>query len=289
MSGNFPDVPGNRMALDRDGSVVYALDAANNAVQLSAANVVTLTDETDTGYPYSVFASGASVGKLVVIFPELRNLLGYYICLVGTAYPPGAVSAVEVSPNSTNGIDGTWQALQVSTAVLPMSPGYRSGIKAVNAGGVKAVRITGNGRDDLSSGCAINLHLYGAPLGNQVLDKLAIWHPTLNQRIPPGYLDWGDVPRSSSDDRLIRVKNLSATLTAMAPSLSFDALTDATPSVPGQHLVSLDGLSFGATAVLPNLGPGATSAIVTLRRVTPINATLSTWALRLIAAATSWV
>ncbi len=115
-----------------------------------------------------------------------------------------------------------------------------------------------------------------------------MWNPSTDERVGPAHFDWGDAPRSSSADKTFRIKNLSGTLTANDVSVSLNALTDTTPSVPGQHLISYDGGPFQAQVDIGDLGPGAISDVLTLRRVTPDNAVLSLWSFRIFAAADSW-
>jgi hypothetical protein len=139
-----------------------------------------------------------------------------------------------------------------------------------------------------SYGCFPSVHIYGNPSSGQNPNRLAIWHPTSDAHISGAYYDWGDTPRSSSADRTCRVKNMSATLKAEAITVAFDILTDTTPSVPAQFLVSEDGLTFTATADIGDLPAGGISPILTVRRNTPTNAALSVWEPRIIAQASDW-
>jgi hypothetical protein len=132
-----------------------------------------------------------------------------------------------------------------------------------------------------------NVHLYGEPAPGENPNRLALWHPTLDQRVTPAYFDWGNVPRSSSADRLFRVKNVSSTLTASSVRVAMEALTDTTPSVPGQHSISSDGTTFLAQVNIGSLSPGAISGPLTLRRVIPSNAVLSLWSFRVFAESTT--
>src|SRR5690606_14836022 len=107
--------------------------------------------------------------------------------------------------------------------------------------GVKAVKFLGTYR----SGSGLdrhlaNIHLYGAPADPETFAAgLQIWHPDLYEPIGPAHLDWGDVPRGSSDDRQFRVINRKNGWIAKDVTVSVEALTDTTPSVAGQHLFSL--------------------------------------------------
>lgn len=281
------------MVLDRDGTMLYKVNASNIITALTPAEIVTLLDETQAGY---VPSPGYGDFKIVAVFPELRHVAGYYIGDVNVTtvvsnqgYPQQVVlTNVEVSTNSTNGIDGTWTTVTKAMNVsITINPGHRTLITHINVVNVKAMRFSLSFNPYVND--YVNLHIYGAPAAGQVLNRLAIWHPSLNQRIGGADLDWGDAPRSSSANRTFRVKNLSAALTAASPLLGFDALTDTVPSVPGQHTLALDGLNFFSQVTLPALAPGAISSVVTVRRVTPADAALSLWDVRMIATASSWV
>lgn len=283
MAGNYPDAPSNRMLMDRDGTQMYGIDASNVITQLTSAQVRLVNDETDDGYKIH---GQNQAGKLVIFFPERRDVAGYYFNNSGFA-AAGSMTACEVSTNTTNGLDGTWTAVSAVLYNEPVRPNFRSKIQTITALGIRAIRFsTGSGAP--SDGVKATVHVYGNPSSGQNPNRLAIWHPTSDAHISGAYYDWGDTPRSSSADRTCRVKNMSATLTAEAITLAFDALTDTTPSVPAQFLVSEDGTTFTATADLGDLPPGGISPILTVRRNTPTNAALSVWEPRVIAQASSW-
>lgn len=282
MAGNYPDAPSNRMLLDRDGTQMYKIDSSNVVTQLNSTQVAQVNDETDGGYQLT--AQG-QVAKLVIFFPELRDLAGYYF--TGGTGGNAAATAVETSTNTTNGIDGTWTSLTLASYSEAVSPNFRSKIQSVSRLGIRAIRFTCQS-PAISFGNYPTVHLYGNPSSGENPDRLAIWHPTSDAHITGAYYDWGDVPRSSSADRTCRVKNLSASLTANSIQVSFDALTDTTPSVPGQFTISDDNVTFLATINIGNLSPGGISPVLYVRRNTPADAGLSVWEPRIIAQATTW-
>ena len=293
MAGNFPDVPSNRMVLDKDGTQFFFINANLVISQMSSAQVATMTnDSIDNVAPAGTISDASRREYMVAIFPEKRDLKGWYAAIatlndaaIKTADPTR--SRVEVSTNTTNGIDGTWT--EIGSLVTPqpfeMVPAYRTDIKAVNALGIKAVRFVVFKNWGLNVGA---IHLYGTISAGENPQRLAIWHPTQDQQIPGAWFDWGNVPRGSSADKQFRVKNMHGSLSAQNITLGLDALTDANPSTPAQHLISSDGSTFAGSATLGSLAPGAISGIYTLRRVTPTNAQLGLWTLRLTAEAQSW-
>lgn len=281
MAGNYPDVPSWRMAWDRDGSV--GLTIANNVPsQVSSATLISMNDET---------AAGSVTSPFVVIFPEKRDLDGY----LALTQPDGSASLTSqgewlwTSTDTTNGIDGTWVSLYSNPTVwhgnaeIPI-PAYRTSIRSSTVLGIKAIKVA------FTAGRVGTLHLYGEISPDENPNRLALWHPTLDQRITPTYFDWGNVPRSSSADRTFRVKNLSTVQTANSIRVAQEILTDTTPSVVGQHTLMKASVpsSFLAQVNVGDLAAGAISEVVTLRRVTPSNAVLSLWCHRVFAEATTW-
>jgi hypothetical protein len=133
------------------------------------------------------------------------------------------------------------------------------------------------------------LHLYGKPSLTATTDRLALWHPTLDLPMPAAWLDWGDTPRSSAADKQFRIKNQSSALTANDVNVYIEALTPGAPSVAGMHTLSDNaGATFSASLSVVALAPGEISVPITLRRVIPANAQLSTWSARVAADVTAW-
>jgi hypothetical protein len=285
MAGFYPDVPDHRMALDKDGTQVFKVSAANVFTQCTPTEIATLNNEGNEG----VVTNGQNDnGKLIVLFPEKRDLAACFINIGYGAFINGSLNLFETSVNSTNGIDGDWLTLSMSAVNQQTSPVYRTGIVLASRAGITGIRLSfASGAP--SSGCSPTVHLYGTIAADENPNRLAMWHPTLDQSIGCADLDWGDVPRASIDNCQVRIKNLSSTLTANTITVSVDALTDTTPSVPAQHTLSIDGGAFGSTCAVETLAPGAISLTLTLRRTTPPNAALSLWAARISAIALSWL
>jgi hypothetical protein len=215
---------------------------------------------------------------VAVIFPELRDLDAYLLITnVST------INLVQTSTNTTNGQDGTWTTIASNYATQTSTATWRTAITAGTALAVLAIRFYLN--NGSSSWTLRSVHLYGEPAPGSNPDRLVFWDAVADNKMPPATLDWGNVPRSSSDDRTVRVKNLSATKTASNVRVSFDILNDGTPTVPGQHLVSYGGGAFLAQVNLGTLAPGAISGPITVRRVTPSSAQLGLFAPRISAVA----
>lgn len=289
MAGNYPDAPSWRMAWDRDGTVAAKV-VGGVITQLAGASLIAMNDEGSGFATIATTGEYTTTNSLVVIFPEPRDLDGYYVAIDHSenALAPNAMY-VEVSLNSTNGIDGTWTNIATITGGIYMPrtsdiSNYRSAISSTTQLAIRGFRLR-----TVSGGWNVRaLHLYGEPAPGANQNRLEMWHPTADEKLPPAYFDWGNTPRSSSADRQFRVKNLSATQTAAATRVAFDVLTDGVPSVPAQHTLSYGGGSFLPQVNVGDLAPGAISGLVTIRRVTPSNALLSLWAFRVFAESTSW-
>jgi hypothetical protein len=219
-------------------------------------------------------ASHASYTGL--IFPEHRDITAYFLANNGGAI----ANDLRTSPDTTTGLDGTWTSRipsYIPTQTI-VSPGYRNAIQVVSWTGIKALRFTAGAFFDNDSIYA--LHLYGNISTGETPDRLRLWHPTLDQEVDGDYFNWNDIQRGSSGTKQFRVKNNSSTLTASAITVAVEALTDTSPTVVGQHSLDISSIA--------SLAPGVISSVITLTRTTPLNAILSIWAARVVAAAGSW-
>lgn len=285
MVGFYTDSPSWRIAYDEDGTQGYKVDSFNVITDLASGALVKINNDSFDQTTEHFMAADA----LVLIFPCLMDIDAMFASINPDS---GSISynrpaAVKTSVDTTNGVDGTWVTQTVGSAISNTGKvAIRENIVAGTWGGIRAVKLYG--MNSGAGGLFQNVHLYGEPTAGQTLDRLVLWHPTLNQRVTPAYFDWGDVPRGSSADKTFRVKNLSAALTANAPRISLETLDDGSPSVPGYHTLS-KGSGFASQQTLANIAPGAISAeTCTLRRTVPTNAQLGLWDLRIQAEATSW-
>lgn len=105
-------------------------------------------------------------------------------------------------------------------------------------------------------------------------DELAFWHPTDDAEASEALLAWGTVARSSSDDLRLRVRNLSGVYWArdVIIAVAEPGAQTLTRPVADQHLLSVDGHTFAATAAIGDLAPQAISGQLVLRRVVAADA-----------------
>lgn len=288
MAGNYPDPPGPRMAWDRDGTQFYRL-VSGVLTQLSEIEARKANSEKaeyveDPGY------SSPTSQTLIWFFPEPRDLVGIKLMTGAGLYPGVPFSVVEVSSDSTNGLDGTWSAVTgvtTDTSGGTITPGYRQNISAISRANVRALRIyASHGYNSHSRlGAA---HIYGKPSNSG--NRLEFWHPTLDEPLSnyPAWLDWGNRPRGSTATRYVRVKNISGLLTASPITVGMEALADAPLSVVSQHSFSLDDSTFTPTVTIPSLAPGEISPVIAIKQALFTNADLSVWAQRVYANAGAW-
>lgn len=115
-----------------------------------------------------------------------------------------------------------------------------------------------------------NLHLYGAPEEETLSDFLQIQPPDRDEEVTTEYLDWGNVQIQSSEDRSVRIKNMSKRKTAEGITIGFSPplLPLQLVNYPEMFLVSLDGRTWTESVELSALGPLGRSREIFIRRVT---------------------
>lgn len=289
MAGAYPDVPSHRIAYDRDGSTVTHIEeiAGTTIKQLSSAEKVTLNDESSDSLKLAEGATGGTTYRaFVIIFPELRDIAGWAVQWTGE----GFVNNIQTSPDTTNGIDGTWtvQTGNISQASFSR-PGLRDDINAVNWTGVKAVKIYGQCAHSESVNTNLHsFHLYGTPASGQAPDRLRIWDPTTNNEVGGAFFDWGDTPRNAVTSKTFRIYNPSSQ-TAQGVAITVEALSDATPTLSNEFTFSVDGGSFQASpATVGDIGPASASPVIEVKRTVASNAELGVWFPRFVVSASSY-
>ena len=281
MAGFYPDVPGNRFAYHLDGTIVLLKDSSNNLDDITGS-AASLNDED--------MSNGVSIdskNSLIFVFPELRNLQGYFLSQTQSNYDGFynmTPQSLESSADTTNGLDGTWTVIvnPWSRVIGSLVPQYRQNINAAAASGIKGLRFNfadnGNAAHNF-----VGLHLYGNIPITQNPNRLIFWEPINNNETPGPYFDWGDRPRSTAQTKQFRIKNNSSTLTANSIGVTGSAQTY-TMALD----FSTDNVSFASSVNIGNLTPGATSGILYVRRTVPAGETLRVQAIRMSAIAASW-
>lgn len=306
---SFPanPVPDFRMALDVDGCAMYKI-VGSSRTALTAPQIAQICSDTDpSGGDYQLHGA-SSTAALYIQFPEPRTVLGYFYN-IGSANN-ATHCLMETSTDSTDGINGTWTTATYPVIgdsqyfYGPLTSGRWDFLDAVDGVGappttppplgvwgyaghalVTGVRFTTT--TSSAGGVSPHVALYGPFAANST--RLEFRMASADQRPGFVYNNWGKVPQGSSGDKFYVLKNLATALIAGGITVFFDTLSDTTPSVPGQYLVSVDGgVTFAATGTITTLPPGASSPLIIVRRNTPTDAVAGTWAVRLRATATTW-
>ncbi len=113
-------------------------------------------------------------------------------------------------------------------------------------------------------------------------DKLSFWGFTIDSRLQS--IDFGAVPRRSSGDVRLRVKNES--MAYIARNVTVTAQGGLGPA--SHFYFSVDGSTFTASAALGDLWPSAFSTTFWIRRTTPDGYPATTRNTYLKVTATSW-
>lgn len=281
--GNYADPPSWRMGYDTDGTQGYR-NTSGVISPISSADMVALNNEATSDGVKTAFGQ-FDYGEIILMFPEKRDLDAFF-GRGRTGGISGSSVTVSTSVDSTNGVDGAWSTAgtfpigDFAEGSAKVSPDFRAATSTTKLG-IQAVKFSG-------ASAIMAIHLYGEITAGQELDRLLVWHPTLDERVSPAWFDWGDVPRNSSDTRQFRIKNMSTAKTATNVRVAMEVLTNQNPSVPGQHAISLNGGSYTAQQTISTLAPRAISNVLTLRRTTPANAQLGVGAFRVFSEASSW-
>lgn len=272
MAGSYPDYQAPRLSWDKYAKLFF-VPSSGASSECPANYQADMNDETFGNTTFD----GLRFGWGCMIFPFKVDIAG--ICL--QMY--GGGSDIETSEDTTNGFDGSWLARGAVAKNDWYDDTYaRNSVAAVSWTGITAFRWYITAAQQQFGA----IHLFGAPSAGQSLDRLELWHPTLDQVLGPAALDWGNAPRGSSETRQFRVKNLGAK-TANSVTVSAEALSDATPSFRDQFTFSTGG-AFAASQAVGDLAPGAVSGAISVKRTTPMDAALALWWARVAAVPASW-
>lgn len=264
MAGSYPDVPGRRFAYHLDGTLMVYRNASGAIVDVSA-NMADLNDHDNTNALVVTNESSMAGNRhLTFVFPELRNIDGYFIHAIQTS-GNFVIEAVETSVDTVDGSGGTWtQASAAWTDASSLAPTWRNSITPLSASGIKAIRFRYNW-NTTSSGRQIEwraVHLYGSVVTGQNPNRLRAWHPTLDQEVGAAYFDFGDAAQGTVQTKQFRLRNDSASLTANNISLSQDNTNGG-----GMALTfSTDGTTFTAPLTVGTIAPSTNSSVLYVRR-----------------------
>lgn len=279
--------PARRIPYDANGAQVYyrfPLDADPSLRDMEAlhpGSVVELNDEDNsdiTGVPWNNLRN-----QIVILLPEKWDLEAYFVALDDISGTSG--HTVEVSTNTTTGLDGTWTPHGSPTIVTGTHDNYRDPTLWSQAG-IKGFRVEVSEMniEDFQS-----VHLYGTITAGESPHRVE-WVDDALATVYTVALDGGDVAQASSVDRDVRVRNISGTQTATDVVISAEALYSPGGDNPvNWYTYSLNGAAgpFASTQTIASLGPGAEQT-VRIRRVIPASVNPNRHAPRHKAVPTSW-
>lgn len=294
MAGTYPDAPSRRMAYDGDGTVaLYRISVDSGATfgiqnAFSSADLAELNDEdnVDSDQPNFSGLGNNCRAWATFIFPELREFDGFFGRLNQGA-GDRHIHDIQTSADTTNGIGGTWNSQTTNYAAddasIDVYNNYRT-VTSYAAGGIRAVRFFLNASGNQGTRPRA-FHIYGDITPGETPDRI-LWIDELTGVEFTTPADFGDVPRGSSEDIEVRLKNNSASLTATtvqytAEDLYLGSGAWYTATLPG-------GSTFQGTRQIASIGPATTTAVITVRRVTSGAATLGLHAARYFVNTGSW-
>lgn len=255
MAGFYPDVPDLLIPYDVDGTEVRVINdggTVNTLVSLANKQVM-------LNYLSDAFAGQT---RIAFLFPEVRDITGYYININGNS--PNNISS---SADTTNGFDGTWGTVVASPIVsvnIGDVPIYRTNIQSISTS-TKAIRISSQFNTDWKS-----IHWYGRISTGQNPTRLRFWHGTTDTEVTGPHFDYGEITRLTTEDKTFRIKNNAASLTANSIVISTESAYGSTGS---EFLYSFAGSAYSSSPInIGNLAAGAISGVITVRANCTVNA-----------------
>ena len=312
MAGSYPDAPGERIAYDEDGTIVWradALGAGTGTIPFTGLTLppTELSSTTKTEYndedSVTVYSQGGPNAKdmgFAWVFPEKRDVYGFFG--FNKSNNGDFTKGVEASTDSKNGISGSWSTLG-QPVVAPggtdnytVENAYREFIDGdIESTGVRSVRVSVDASGQ--SGAATNpmksiaFHWYGSIADGANPDRLIFIDDDTGLEYTEVH-DWGDIPRGSVHDKDIHLLNNSATLAASSNVITFEALYGPSGSWYTIQDNSAASPSFSSTLTINGpIAAGArypSSTSLVVRLTAPTTGNLGPAAARLQLVTGSW-
>lgn len=266
MAGVHADIPATRMALHLDGSSAKWRNVSTASAWTDLTSQLANCQDIQTSTYLTITADRSQTIEVAIMFPEVRNLRGMFWRWTHTSFVNTWSHTFYYSTDTTDGTDGTWTSHtphggDPSANVGP--PYYRDNISAMTLDNVKGIRLRMVAHTSSSGAGDYRIyvvHCY-ANRPSSGVDRLALWHATLDQALAPAALDFGDVPRGAIHAaRQFRLKNISSTLTANGIQLYAEDIAGRGFGVNGLQL-SADNATWTSSIALGALGAGQISAV----------------------------
>ncbi len=281
MAGSYPNAPNRRMALDGDGSILVARRTDGSVVTDEATGTEQANTQREDGLASNWLIAGGSAPSMYCfwIFPELREIDGVYAGGRGSEH----FTNFQTSVAASTPWGGTWVTQLATPGWLDVNSldSYRTVVSTA----VSNIRATRFSTATNSSDQVAAYHIYGEISPGETPDRIIIIDELtgLDFALPK---DYGDIPRGSSEDFELRLKNNSAGLTANTVQYTAEDLTGGSG---GWYTFTLPaGSTYAATQQIASIAAATTTGIITARRITPGAEGLDLHAARLYANTASW-
>ena len=292
MAGTYPDAPSRRMAWDDDGTQAWfwhisgsGSNTDGRTYDVNSPYPATLNDESNNQAAYPNLGDNSSQKYFGMTFPELREFDGFFI--VSEENMNGGTLDCGASDDSIDGRAGSWTTVVADyTAYTSVVGGaYRNNITTVAESLVRSIRFRTFAPGGGGSSLLTAVHVYGRISPGETPDRLFYVDASSGlQFLLP--IDYGDLPRGSADDRLIKLRNNSSTQTAGTIQITAE---DLYLTMGDWFTFSEDGQNFAGSLLLASsIGPGADSPTITARRVTGNSETVGAYAARFQTSVASW-
>lgn len=258
---SYPATIGRRMGYHNDGTIVCQWDTYSIKRWCTPDELAELNDFDYVGVLGNVYTALRECGPMFW-FPEKRWVTGYYGFNNADNHNDmnSTMYRLDGSNDTTNGLDGTWEAASLPDGIAPSNANYfyssdswRTSLKRVVFTEPKqVVRVVSyGGYYGLEGPCCI-LHLWGYKGDGETPDDIIFID---NQGGGGEWVndpDWGDVIAGTTVKKQFQIRNTSASRTATTIGLTCSD-TD--------FSISSDDVTYGSSLSLSSLGPGATSDI----------------------------
>ena len=260
----YPALPDRRMPYDNDGTVVAKGNVFDGVLgYISGADLLTIN-----GVPSSAVSLSTGMVQhyanyaIWLFFPEQREVTAHWAWAIHSK-GAGTLLGVRGSNDTTNGMDGTWEAASTSETTYSTAFDWRSNIRPISFTGPKRVvrfefSPTANPYSDTLTLKAI--HVYGQKAATATPDDIIYLNGNASYAAFSSPMDFGERPLGTTQTWAFEVKNASATKTANTINIQCN---------DADFAISADGVTWVVTINIASLAAGASSGVMYVRDTTP--------------------
>lgn len=268
----YPILPGRRFEYDIGGGSIYWGNDINDITNAMTSDQMSRLNCVNNTIPVLSFEYNATVARTIWVFlPEKYVVAGLgmiHRITNGTA-TPGNIQ-VAGSPDSTNGLDGTWIAANLPSGAIPTTMTdddvWRDSIQPCTfSESVKVIRLRYQSNyyyAELNKIVLYALHIYGVKATGELPDDILFLEDDVSE--DPEFIrdmDWGD--RQEGTTLLRRVKLFNSSTTKIASNLTLSL-------VDTDLLFSMDeGATWVTGTTITSLAPQGKSASILIKNTIP--------------------